>query len=334
MNAGKLSFTAVFLAFLFLILCVCEISFGTTELGLSKILGSVFGSENLSSAEKTVILQIRLPRLVAGILAGGSLALAGAGMQSLFRNPLADPSITGVSAGAAMGAVLAISFFPLSHSYALQIGALAFGIGAAVLVAKTAKFSGGKISPLGILLAGIAVNAFCAAVVGICIYGVRDAGLRGFVFWSLGSLEAADWKSLSVCFAICAPAWLVMIRQARALNLMLLGSRQAFDAGVNVEKIWILSALCAAAMTAACVAVCGNIAFVGIIVPHTIRLLLGPDNRALLPLSALAGACTLIFADLVSRSISPTDPVPIGAITALIGAPFFAAMLGKAKNYD
>lgn len=334
MNTKKVSLTAAFLVFLFFLLCVCEMSFGTTPLGLSRILESFFCGQKLSDSESLIIFQIRLPRLVAGILTGSSLALAGAGMQSLFRNPLADPSITGVSAGAAMGAVIAISFFSNSSPYALQAGALIAGISAAALVAKTAKFSSGKISPIGILLAGIAVNAFCAAVVGICIYGVRDAGLRGFIFWSLGSLEAADWNSLLVCFMLCVPSWFLMMRQARALNVMLLGQRQAFDAGVNIKKTWILSAVCAAIMTAACVAVCGNIAFVGIIVPHIIRLTIGPDNRALLPLSALAGACVLIFADVISRAISATDPVPIGAITALVGAPFFVAMLGKAQKYD
>ena len=320
--------------FLFLFLCALELSSGTAKIELGKIFSFLFSGEGLSETEKVVLVQIRIPRLLAAILTGCSLSLAGAGMQSLFRNPLADPSITGVSSGAAAGAVLAISIFSASDFAAIQTGALVFALAAATCVAFIAKCGGGKISPLGILLAGIAVNAFCAALQGICVYGVRDAGLRGFVFWSLGSLEAADWSSLKLMAALSIPAWMVLFICSRSLNVMLLGDRQAFDSGVNVRFVWLAVTASSAVMTAACVAVCGTIGFIGIIIPHISRFLIGPDNVKLLPLSTLLGASLLMFADLCSRLALPTDPIPIGAITALIGAPIFAAMLGKAGKYD
>lgn len=252
-------------------------------------------------------------------------------MQSLFRNPLADPSITGVSAGAALGAVLTITFFS-SSAASLQTGAAVFGLAATAAVCILGR-SNGKISAFSTLLAGIAVNAFCGAIVGYCMYSVRDAGLKGFVFWTLGSLDRCDWSDVAAAAALCAPAWIAMFMLAPTLNIMLLGREQAYHSGVNTARTWILATLAAAVMTAACVAVCGTIGFVGLVIPHIMRMISTPDNRTLLPLSALGGACLMTFADIAARWISPSDPVPIGVITALIGAPLFITLLrGKGAS--
>lgn len=319
MKAG--AFSVLTLAFV--ALAAASLCSGSGGLSCADVISALL----LQSADETanlVVWQIRLPRLAAAVLSGASLALAGAGMQSLFRNPLADPSITGVSSGAALGAVLAVSFFP--SAFGVELGALLVGLAAAVAVCAVGR-SGSKMSAVSTLLAGIAVNAFCGALVGFFMYSVRDAGMRGFVFWSLGSLERCGWEELGVSFALCVPAWVAMLCAARPLNVMLLGEENAFDCGVDVSRTRFAVVAAAAVMTAASVSICGIIGFVGLVVPHVLRMVAGTDNRFLMPLSALGGATLLVLADVVSRAFSQTDPVPIGVITALMGAPFFAALL-------
>ncbi len=310
---------------LFIFLLLLSLASGGGDVGWKEVFDflTLQGTDEVS---ELIILHVRLPRLCAGILTGASLAIAGVGMQSLFRNPLADPSVTGVSSGAALGAVVAISFF--SSEDITQILALLGGLGAVTLVCSLGRVNG-KSSTISILLSGIAINAFCAAVVGFFMYTVRDDGLRGFVFWSLGSLDRCDWAQITTTATICIPSWIVMFAMSRKLNIALLGNAQAFHCGVNVNMLWIISMIATAAMTAAVVSLCGMIGFVGLVVPHMIRLAIGPDNRKLMPLAAIAGASLLMLSDSIARAISQSDPVPIGVITSFIGAPFFAYLLRR-----
>ena len=317
---------------LLLILAAVSLSLGSGSVGFSQLLDYIL-LRPLNPTEILIIEQLRFPRVIMGMLAGASLALAGAGMQSLFRNPLADPSITGVSAGAALGAVLAISIFSMS-AFALQAGAIACGLAAAAAVCMLGR-SNGKMSALSTLLVGIAINAFCGAIVGYCMYSVRDAGLKGFVFWTLGSLDRCDWTDVISTALLCIPSWTVLLACAGALNVMLLGREQAYHTGINTTKIWIATTIAASVTTAACVAVCGTIGFVGLIVPHIMRMVSTPDNRILLPLSAVGGAALMTIADIATRIASPDDPIPIGVVTALIGAPVFITLLkGKRSLRD
>ena len=190
-----------------LILAAVSLSLGSGSVGFEQLVDYIF-LRPLSPTEILIIEQLRFPRVIMGILAGASLALAGAGMQSLFRNPLADPSITGVSAGSALGAVLAISIFPLSAA-CLQAGAIVCGLAASAAVCMLGR-SNGRMSALSTLLAGIAINAFCGAIVGYCMYSVRDAGLKGFVFWTLGSLDRCDWSDVISTAALCIPSWIAL----------------------------------------------------------------------------------------------------------------------------
>lgn len=313
-----------------LIVIFATLSIGSLCLGFSDVsCGDIFLSLLGLSDNQTanlLVWEIRLPRLFAGILTGASLALAGAGMQSLFRNPLADPSITGVSSGSALGAVLAITFF--SSIFALEIFALIFGVASAILVCLIGRIDS-RVSALSTLLGGIAVNAFCGAIVGFFMYTVRDAGMRGFVFWSLGSLDRCGWSELAFSYAISIPAWIYIFMSARKMNVLLLGEENAYHCGVDVERVRIGVIGASAVMTASCVSICGVIGFVGLVVPHILRMIIGPDNTKLLPLSALGGAVLVIFADVVARAFSHTDPIPIGVVTALIGAPFFAMLLRR-----
>lgn len=323
LKRARTAWVSAFLVVGLLFFSTLSLLFGSSEIPCSDVLSALFfGGGN--EAANLVLWEIRLPRLCAALLCGSSLSVAGVGMQSLFRNPLADPSITGVSSGAALGAVVALSFF--GSVAAGEVLALFFGLGAAFAVCSTGSALS-RNSVYSVLLAGIAVNAFCGALVGFFMYTVRDAGMRGFVFWSLGSLERCGWTELAAAFALCVPSQFVVLRQSRAMNLMLLGEEAAFHGGVDVRRVRLCIVAASAVMTAACVSICGIIGFVGLVVPHILRMLTTPDNRALVPLSALGGALLLVFADVLSRTVSQTDPVPIGVITALLGAPFFAFLL-------
>ncbi len=321
---------------LFVLLCtlgVLSLSWGLTNFGLKEIWNIICGNAHDTSYD-VIFFDIRLPRLLTAIFAGATLASAGAAMQSLFRNPLADPSITGVSSGAALGAVLILAFdFLPANIFAeikLQIGALIFGLGATLLIWKLGRIDG-RISALSMLLTGIAINAFCAAIVGFAMYTARDVGLKSFIFWSLGSLDKSTWAELIPAISISAFAWLTLYFYSPALNMLLLGSKQAYHSGVNIKNVQFVAMFSAAIMTASCVSSCGIIGFVGLVVPHILRQICGPDNRVLLPLSALGGAVLVVFSDIVSRTISQTDSVPIGVITSLLGAPIFLIILRRAK---
>lgn len=322
--SGKVRLLSVLLVVLFFVSVALSLSCANGIFDFCGLWKSLSNSADESS--RLILLQIRLPRLAAGILAGASLALAGAAMQSLFRNALADPSILGVSSGAALGAVAATTFF--SSEFSLEISALLGGLAAALAVYKLGSFSG-RISAFSTLLAGIAVNAFCGAFVGFFMYSARDIGLRGYIFWSLGSLDRCNWGEIAAATAVVVPSWIAIILCARSLNVMLLGGQQAFHSGVNVRSVWIIAGSAAAIATSVSVSICGIIGFVGLVVPHIIRGIFGPDNKILLPLSALAGATLLILADVGARLWSPSDPIPIGVVTALLGAPFFIALLKR-----
>ncbi len=316
------------LCVLLIIVSTSSLCVGSSNVSFGELVDLILGKE-LSQQSKLILLELRFPRLAISLITGASLGLAGAGMQSIFRNPLADPSITGVSSGAALGAVLAISFglgYTSMQFTALIGGLLAFA--SACIIGR----SSGKLNPLSMLLGGIAINAFCGAIVGWCMYNAREGGLKSFVFWSLGSLDNADWNAVTMCIAISIPFWILTLLLGKSLNLIALGEETAFHSGVNVRLVWYLTAVSSAVITASCVAVCGIIGFVGLVVPHITRLLCGADNRKLLPTSAVAGALLLTFSDLLSRLFNVDNPVPIGVITALAGVPFFLFLLKFGKG--
>lgn len=322
------AFVGCALFFALAALSFASLSTGSSGADFSLPFDILFGGEVGSSAE-LIFFQIRLPRLCVALIAGVSLSLAGATMQALFRNPLADPSVMGVSAGAALGAVVAMSFFGGALSLvSLQIGAVVFGLAATAFVCALGR--GGKI--LSCLLGGIAVNALCGAVVGFFLYSAREAGLKSYIFWMLGSLDNADWNSIAHASLVSVPAWIAVMACARGLNALLLGWEQAYHSGVRVKLLWRACVAATSLMTAAAVSICGIIGFVGLVIPHIMRLWTGPDNRRLLPLSALAGALLMVGADLLSRAANPADPVPIGVITSLLGVPFFIFLLKFGKG--
>ena len=289
---------------------------------------------DISRADRIIVLDIRLPRLLTGLLVGASLAVAGAVMQGLFRNPLADPGLLGVSAGAGLGAIAAIvlggalpaAVTALTGWYLVPLAAFAGGW-ITMLVLYAIATRQGRTSVATMLLAGIAISAMVGAVSGLIIYRANDAQLRDLTFWSMGSLAGASWVKLAAAGPVMLTALIAAPWLARALNGLALGEAAAAHVGIRVQRAKTAAMLTTAGAVGAAVAVAGSIGFVGIVVPHLLRLICGPDHRWLLVNSALLGACVLVLADMVSRTIIAPAELPIGIITALMGGPFFTWVL-------
>ncbi|TKD26223.1 iron ABC transporter permease [Rhodobacter capsulatus] len=304
------------------------------SLGASGLLPWEPLTRDLSPIETAILLDIRLPRLIMGALVGAALAVSGALMQGLFRNPLADPGLVGVGAGAGLGAVAAIvlggllpaAFRAATGPYVVPLAAFAGGWAAVLILARIASLRG-QTSIATLLLAGIVLGALAGAVTGILIYLADDNQLRDLTFWGLGSLAGANWLKLTAAAPILLAGLAAAPFLARGLDAMALGEAVAQHMGVPVERVKRGAILSVAAMTGAAVAVSGGIGFLGIVVPHILRLAIGPSHRLLLPLSALFGAALLIAADTVARLVVAPSELPIGIIMALIGAPVFLWIL-------
>lgn len=289
------------------------------------------GSSTLAPHEQAVIRELRLPRTLLAVLVGAMLAQSGAVMQGMFRNPLADPGIIGVSAGAAMGAVLAIFLAPAAWAvWGIPLGAFAGGLGCCLLVYRMAQGNGAT-SVLVLLLAGIALSALAGSVIGLLSYLADDTRLRDVSLWQLGSLAAADGWRIGLCLAVAVGLALRFQGHAPRLNALLLGEAEARHLGIDVELLKRELILLVALGVGVAVASTGMIGFVGLVVPHLIRSISGPDHRSLLPLSALGGALLLLLADVVSRLLVAPAELPVGIVTGLLGAPFFIALLLQLK---
>jgi len=294
-----------------------------------------------SRARDTLVFwSIRLPRVLVGALVGGALALSGAVMQGLFRNPLADPTLIGVSSGAALAAVSVIvvggglvgGLDPVLRPYALPIAAL-FGGLAAMLIVHRLGTVGGQTMIATTLLAGIAVNAICAAGIGFMIFISDEQQLRDLSYWTLGSVAGVSWSTLVPAACIMAAPLLLLPRLAGPLNAMLLGERESFHLGHEPEKIKRQAIVLSAVAVGAAVSVSGIIGFVGLVIPHIVRLIAGPDHRIVLPGSILLGAGLFLMADLLARTVVLPAELPIGVITALVGGPFFLWLLVRRRDW-
>ncbi|HWL54658.1 MAG TPA: iron ABC transporter permease [Chthoniobacteraceae bacterium] len=298
------------------------------------------GAPPEASPFEAVLWSLRLPRLLFGLLVGGTLSVAGALMQGLFRNPLADPGLIGVSSGAALGAVTIIvfgtAFFPgvswLGDLRWLPVAAFVGALLVTMLVQGIATV-GGFTAVAMLLLAGIAMNAIVVAVIGVSTFMASDLQMRTLSFWTLGSLGAATWETLALASPFCLGLLLLAPFFAPGLNAMALGEAEAEHLGFSVERIKRIMVVATAAGVGVCVAFTGLIGFIGLVVPHLVRLLLGPDHRWVIPGSALLGAILLTVADTASRTLVAPAEMPIGILTAAFGGPFFLAMLfGQRRN--
>lgn len=306
---------------------------GAAGLGAGDLLAALAG-EGLSPRDQVVLYDIRLPRLALGLAVGAALAVSGVLLQGLFRNPLADPGIVGVSAGAGLGAVLAIVLGGLLPSALIAtVGPALVPLAAGVsgwlttLLLYRVATTGQRTDVALMLLAGIALSALAGALTGLLTFVADDRQLRDLTFWSMGSLAGATWSKLAAALPLMALALLVAPRLARGLNALALGEAQASHMGTDVQVLKRLTILSAAAATGSAVALSGGIGFIGIVVPHLLRQAQGPDHRQLIPNAALLGAALLVLADVVSRSVVAPAELPIGILTALIGTPVFLWML-------
>ncbi|MFQ6122053.1 MAG: FecCD family ABC transporter permease [Dehalococcoidales bacterium] len=310
-----------------------EIPFLTTSSILLSKLPMVEMTPTWTNPLETIILEIRLPRVILAGIVGAALALAGATYQGLFRNPLADPYLIGVAQGAALGAV--IGFLLPSTWHGMRFGIIPLLAFTGALVSTTIVYSlarVGKTLPITtLILAGVALGALLGSIVSYLIISSGEK-MHGIIFWLMGSFSLSQWSEIKVVLPYVLAGIVIILLYARPLNIMQLDEEQAQQLGINVERLKLVLLAAATLITAAAVSFVGTIGFVGIIIPHAVRLIWGADHRFLLPLSVLTGAIFLIVADLVARTVVAPTEIPIGVITALCGAPFFLYLLRRKKK--
>ncbi len=340
----RISMVLCGLGLLLLIMASISLITGTISTDFRDVLSAlarIFHNEPDSSLSglQRVILDIRLPRLLTGILVGAGLAMSGTVMQALFRNPMADPGLLGVSSGAALGAVFFIvtgtslvpELYALAGNWLLSVAAFGGSLISLLLVYRLARFHY-RTDIATMLLAGVAVNAITGALIGLLSYLASDAELRDLIFWSLGSLQTVDWWKLLIAISVVAPCSLGLLFYTHALNANLLGETEARHLGFDMERIKVQLIVLVAIVVGVLVAMSGIIGFVGLLVPHLLRLLFGPDHRLLLPAAGFAGAILVIAADLVARTIVAPAEIPIGIITSVLGGPFFLWLLVRHRR--
>ncbi|MEH6403778.1 MAG: iron ABC transporter permease [Sneathiella sp.] len=290
----------------------------------------VFGG--LDQLQQSVLFNIRLPRAILAMSVGASLGISGAAMQGLFRNPLADPGLIGISSGAALAVAISIVLIGPATGflglYGMGFAAFIGGTITSLVILRLSKISG-LFSVTHMLLAGIAINALTFAGTGVLTYLSDDQQLRAFTFWTMGSLGGALWSQVFVSASITVPAIWILVLKARQLNILLLGEENATYLGIDTVRLKRTIILTTALTVGAAVAISGLIGFVGLVVPHLIRLLFGANHQLLIPLSALLGAGLLLLADTFARTIVSPAELPVGVLTSLIGGPFFLWLLIK-----
>jgi iron complex transport system permease protein len=324
-------FAAIGLSLALLISILANLRFGAVPLGNTDLLAAA-GLGQGDDGATMVLREIRFPRLLAALAVGAALALSGCALQALFRNPLAEPGLLGVSTGAALGAALWFLFGAgiAAHAWLapLALPLLSF-LGALLAVALVLALGrrSGPAATILMLLMGIGVNAMGAALIGLATYISTDTQLRALTVWLLGSFAQTEWAVLAPALLLIAAASAGFLRQHRALDLIALGEAPARHLGIDTDRLRITLGLLTAIAVGASVALAGIIGFVGLLVPHMVRMAVGPGHRALLPLSALAGAALLSAADLIARLVALPAEVPVGVVMALAGAPAFIWML-------
>ena len=311
---------------------ILALNIGSTKIPFTDVFGLLIGKG--SQTNVYLIQNTRLPRILCCILVGAALSVSGLAMQGLFRNPMASPSVLGVSSGAAFGASLAMGFGMgvMFGSYAVPMMSFLFCFGTMVLVYMLAKTSGGT-SITMLLLAGIAVGAFFNGMVSVVQYMVDESTLSGIVYWLMGSVADCRWPEFRLALLPVIIGIIIIWFRSNELNLISLGEEQAENLGVNVNQTRILLLAGASLAVAGAVSISGIIGFVGLIIPHIFRMIVGPNHKILIPLSIIGGAAFLIIMDIVSRTIIAPIELPIGILTALLGAPFFIYIMRTKRKF-
>lgn len=313
-----------------------DISFKqTATIMLSKIpiVNKFVRTSGIKETSILILINLRLPRIFLAALVGAALAVVGTSFQALFKNPMADPFVLGVSSGAALGATITMVILKEVEFIGISVVALNAFIGAVLttfLVYNIAKV-GRKVPTTTLLLAGIAINYLLSSLISLIMTFNKDDIAR-IVMWTMGSFSTASWNQVAFLAIVVVPATVIILMFSRDLNVMLLGEESARSLGVNVESLKKYILLLSTLIVAAVVSVSGIIGFVGLIIPHSIRMLFGADNRVVLPFSVISGAVFLILCDTLARSIVPPSEIPVGIITSIFGVPFFVYLLYKTKK--
>lgn len=335
---------AILLVVLFILSIILGISFGAVDIPpydvyrvfLYKILGIKIGNlgELLNSTVFDIIWEVRMPRVLLGAFTGMSLAVVGVIMQATIQNPLGDPYILGLSSGASLGATFSIliGFTGLLSSFGVGLGAFLGALVASIFVYFLAKI-GGRITPFKMILAGMVIGSICSSLTSLIIFLSKDnEGIRTVNFWMMGSLAGAEWSNIVLPIMVSIIPLIYFFTQYRNLNLIVLGDETSITLGLNVEKHRKIYMILSSLVTGVIVSVCGTIGFVGIMIPHIVRLIFGTDHKVLLPFSALLGAIFLIWADVIARCAVSNMELPIGIITSVIGAPFLLWLMIKGNG--
>jgi iron complex transport system permease protein len=326
---------SILLSLLLILVILLSITMGSVKVpplrSIRILFQSILGLKGGGSeTERTIILSLRLPRAILAGLVGAGLSVSGATFQALLRNPLADPYILGVSSGAAVGAILAILFGLGTFSFGLPLASF-LGALLTVLIVFYFGRQDGKIHPNTLLLAGVIIGSFLSALIMFFISVSQKEELHTIIFWLMGDFSFSNARAILIIFPYILLGFFLLYVRSRHLNLILSGEENAVQLGVDVERLKLISYLSASLITAASVSVCGLIGFVGLIIPHAVRLIFGPDHRLLIPASALVGASFLIASDTVARTLLAPTELPVGVITAAFGGPFFIYLLRTRK---
>lgn len=326
----RLIITSFLLLLLLGIAMVLGISMGSTDSGIKDVLQNLFLSKTSDSMLYTIIWQIRFPRVLLAALVGAALSLGGLVFQALLRNPLAEPYILGISGGSAIGAIIGIL---MGFSRFPGVSLLAFTGSIATLLLILGMSSGQTILKKdALLLSGVMVNAFCAAVIMFLVSMTQDSRLHNIIFWLMGDLSMGDMHHAGILAATLLPCFVLVFWLSNPMNLLLMGKEMAQTMGVNIKAVTITLLVATSFMVSATVSYCGLVGFVGLVMPHLLRLVLGPDHRVLVPACVLGGGTYMVFCDLLARVLPKQGEMPAGVITAMIGAPLFIYLLKRSSR--
>ena len=292
----------------------------------------LLGNTTFAEGQESIIFLIRFPRVLIAVLAGSALAASGAVMQAMFRNPMADPGLLGISSGAGVGAVFAIKLGLAAVSIYLMPLFAFCGAFLAIFLVYVLSYRKGKVPVLTLILSGIAISTFFGAITNTILTISYDYQVKEFLFWSTGGLDGRRWEHVQLVVLPIMISVALMLLYSRDLNVLLMGEEEAKAVGLNAGRTRTVLLILVSIATASAVCVSGAISFVGLIVPHIVRLIVGPNNKILLPTSAIAGAIFLVVCDLISRVVAIPNEIGVGIITALIGAPYFLFLLLKSKK--
>jgi len=326
----RLSVISLSLLLVLLVAMFLGISMGSTTSGIKLVFQSLLKAKESDPMLDTIIWQIRFPRVLLATLVGAALSLGGLVFQALLRNPLAEPYILGISGGSAIGAIIGIliglSRFP-------GVSLMAFAGSIAILLLILVMSSGQTILKKdALLLSGVMVNAFCAAVIMFLVSMTHDSRLHNIIFWLMGDLSMVDIGHVGILAAILCPCFILIFWFSNSMNLLLMGKEMAQTMGVNIKAVTVILLVATSFMVSATVSYCGLVGFVGLVVPHLLRLVFGPDHRVLVPACILGGGAYLVFCDVLARVLPKQGEMPAGVITAMIGAPLFIFLLKKTRR--